>query len=76
MRRPLAPLSVGEHVVPAGVPIMLPSLLLHRHPRAFDDPEHFRPQRFLEGDTERAESAMLPHGGARGAAWGSRWPTR
>jgi cytochrome P450 len=63
MRRPLAPLRVGDHVLPAGVPVMLPSLLLHRHPRAFADPERFRPQRFLEGDVRRAEAAILPFGG-------------
>jgi cytochrome P450 len=63
VRRSLAPLTVGEHVVPAGVPIMLPSLLVQRHRRAFDDPEEFRPERFLEGDVERVEAAMLPYGG-------------
>lgn len=63
VRRPLAPLAVGDHVLPAGVPILLPSLILHRHRRAFDDPQRFRPERFLEGDVARAESAMLPFGG-------------
>jgi cytochrome P450 len=63
MRRPLQPLAVGDHVLPAGVPIMLPSLLLHRHRSAFADPETFRPQRFLEGDVARAEAAILPFGG-------------
>lgn len=63
MRRPLAPLAVGDRVLPAGVPIMLPSLPLRRHPDAFPDAETFRPQRFLEGDVARAEAAMLPFGG-------------
>jgi cytochrome P450 len=63
VRRPLAPLAVGDHVLPAGVPIMLPSLLLHRHPSAFPDAEAFRPERFLEGDVARAEAAILPFGG-------------
>jgi cytochrome P450 len=63
VRRPLAPLAVGGHVLPAGVPVMLPSLQLHRHPRAFADPQRFRPQRFLEGDVAAAEAAIMPFGG-------------
>ncbi|HEV7770723.1 MAG TPA: cytochrome P450 [Solirubrobacterales bacterium] len=60
LRRLTKPMQVGKWLLPAGATAMLPTSLLHRDPRGFEDPERFRPQRWL-GD--RAGGAYFPFGG-------------
>jgi cytochrome P450 len=63
LRRLREPRAVGGHRLPAGVVTMVPIPLLHRDPRAFPDPDAFRPDRWRDG---AAASAFLPFGdGAR-----------
>jgi cytochrome P450 len=55
-----APRVIAGHALPAGVTVVLPTPLLHRDPRAFADPDVFRPGRDGEAGT------FLPFGaGAR-----------
>jgi cytochrome P450 len=61
MVRPLmAPLTVAGHDLPPGVVLTLPIPLVHRDPRVFDEPDAFRPERFLDG---RHPDAFVPFGG-------------
>ena len=62
--RPLiAPLTVSGHDLPAGVVLTLPIPLVHRDPRVFDEPDAFRPERFL--DRPHPEAFVPFGGGAR-----------
>ncbi|HVV91100.1 MAG TPA: cytochrome P450 [Solirubrobacterales bacterium] len=47
LRRLTAPRRIGGFDLPAGVDVMVPSTLVHRDPRAFEDPDAFRPGRWL-----------------------------
>jgi cytochrome P450 family 135 len=60
LRRLAEPRDVAGHRLPAGVVTMMPTPLLHRDPRAFPDPDAFRPERWTTG--EAAEAAYLPFG--------------
>jgi cytochrome P450 len=46
LRRLTAPRRVGGFDLPAGVDVMVPSTLLHRDPRGFEDPDGFHPERW------------------------------
>jgi cytochrome P450 len=59
--RPLvAPLTVAGHDLPAGAVMTLPIPLVHRDHRVFDDPDAFRPERFLD---QPHPKAFVPFGG-------------
>jgi cytochrome P450 family 135 len=59
--RPLqAPFTVAGHELPPGAALTLPILLVHRDRRVFDDPEAFRPERFLDAPHP---DAFVPFGG-------------
>lgn len=66
--------------IAAGAVVMAPVRLIHRMHRFWDEPERFRPERFLPGNRERIERhSYLPFGlGPRmciGAAFGNREAT-
>jgi cytochrome P450 family 135 len=61
LRELTGPRQVGAHALPAGTPVALPSLLLHRDPHAFPEPHAFRPERFAGGP--RPGIPYLPFGG-------------
>ena len=64
LRRLAAPREVAGHRLPAGVVVMLPVPLLHRDPRAFADPDAFRPDRWAAADPDAGP--FVPFGcGAR-----------
>jgi enediyne biosynthesis protein E7 len=60
-RRTLAEDVLGGFAVPPGTNVLLPLYLLHRHPRYWQDPDRFWPQRFAsEHDAERPRFAYMP----------------
>jgi cytochrome P450 len=60
-RKLSAPLVVGGRRYAAGTVLMPCIFLLHRNPAVYDDPEEFRPERFLDG--QPATYAWIPFGG-------------
>jgi cytochrome P450 len=61
LRRLREPMAVAGRVLPAGVNIFVPSVLLHHDPRLFPEPERFLPERW--GTADAAEEAYFPFGG-------------
>jgi cytochrome P450 len=61
VRRLLVPMDVLGHRLPAGVIATIPTLLVHRDPQAFPDPDAFRPQRFLSDGAR--DTPHIPFGG-------------
>lgn len=58
-RTALAADEIAGHAIPAGALIILSPSLLHRHPDLWEEPEAFRPERFL-GSVDRG--AFMPFG--------------
>jgi hypothetical protein len=50
LRRLLEPMQVAGRELPAGATVLVPTSLVHRDPRGFQDPEHFEPERWLADD--------------------------
>lgn len=57
----LAPLTLGEHVIPAGMHVAANSYGVHRRPDIFPDPDTFAPRRFL--DAKPDHFSWIPFGG-------------
>ena len=66
MRRLTRPISLAGHDLPPGAVLMAPSLLLHRDPGQFPEPETFRPDRFASG----VHGPFFPYGGGERACIG------
>ncbi|WP_132058147.1 cytochrome P450 [Halorussus amylolyticus] len=62
-REPAKDVTFGDYAVPEGSLLVLPTWVLHRDDRFWDDPEAFRPERWLEADRDRPEYAYFPFGG-------------
>ena len=62
-REPAEDVDVGDYSIPEGSLLVLPTWVLHRDERFWDDPEAFRPERFLTEDADRPEYAYVPFGG-------------
>jgi cytochrome P450 len=60
-RKLSAPLVVGGRRYPRGTVLMPCIFLLHRNPEVYDEPEEFRPERFLDG--QPSTYAWIPFGG-------------
>jgi cytochrome P450 len=60
-RRLRAGVELEGHRIPAGSVLMVSVHLLHRDPRLYEDPDEFRPERFLEGEEEGG--VWIPFGG-------------
>jgi cytochrome P450 len=67
-RRVLADATIGGYHVPAGSAVIMSQWVLHRDPRWWDEPDQFRPQRWLDGQAKpRPDYAYFPFGaGPRG----------
>jgi cytochrome P450 len=61
LRRLSAPRRIGRHDLPAGVDVMVPSTIVHRDPRGFDDPDGFHPERWRSAAPPQAP--FFPFGG-------------
>jgi cytochrome P450 len=62
-RRLAAPLTVGGWDLPAGIGVAPCALLIQRRADVFDEPERFRPERWLEDGAGDMRAAWLPFGG-------------
>lgn len=63
-REPAHDVEIGGYEIPAGSLVTLPTWVLHRDERFWDDPEQFRPERFLDGGRDdRPAYAYFPFGG-------------
>jgi cytochrome P450 len=62
-RRALEADTLGGFAVPAGTDILLPTYVIHRHPRYWHEPEAFLPERFAPGgEGQGASFAYIPFG--------------
>jgi cytochrome P450 len=73
LRKLNAPLSLGEYIVPAGYAVAPATVLAHYNPANFDDPETFRPERFLENDF--SPFVYMPFGGGHRRCIGAAFAT-
>jgi cytochrome P450 len=63
-RETLKPVEIGGYPVPAGAIVIMPQWVVQRDPRWYDQPDEFRPERWLDGLVERLpEFAYFPFGG-------------
>jgi cytochrome P450 len=63
-RRAVAPDEINGYPVPAKAILMPSQWVTHRHPAFWEEPDQFRPQRFLPGHTaDRPKFAYFPFGG-------------
>jgi cytochrome P450 len=63
--------EVGGYRLPAGATVLLSPYVTHRHPRFWEDPERFEPERFSSGHPARPRYAYFPFGGGPRACIGS-----
>lgn len=61
-RKALAPIEVGDYLLPTGSVLMVPIYLIHGDPEIHPDPEEFQPERFLGVNLEQS-GAWMPFGG-------------
>jgi cytochrome P450 len=64
------PITMGEHHFPAGTMLMVVISAVHRQPELYDDPESFRPERFLQ--QRPTFYGHIPFGGGEHRCLGDR----
>jgi cytochrome P450 family 110 len=73
LRKLKSPLQLGEYTIPAGIAVAPATVLAHHSAANFENPESFRPERFLENDF--SPFVYMPFGGGHrrciGAAFAS-----
>lgn len=65
------PITLAGHKLPAGQPVLLPFFAIQRSPRLWQDPDSFKPERFLGADTAAAAAAAAAVAAAKGSAAGA-----
>jgi cytochrome P450 len=62
-RETVAPMEIGGYSMPLGSTIIFSQWVMHRDPRYYDDPDVFRPERWLDGLADRLPpGAYFPFG--------------
>jgi cytochrome P450 len=73
LRKLKTPLTLGEYRLPAGVAVAPATVLAHYNPSTYENPELFRPERFIERSYSPFQ--YMPFGGGHrrciGAAFAS-----
>jgi hypothetical protein len=67
------PMQLGPYSLPAGQPVLIPFFAIHRSPRLWEDPDAFKPERWLAGEDAAAAAAAevgTAGSGEAGAAGG------
>ncbi|MEU6704431.1 cytochrome P450 [Streptomyces wuyuanensis] len=73
-RRAVAEAVVGGHTIPAGADVVVAPWVTHRHPRYWEDPDRFDPERFAPGtEKDRPRYAWFPFGGGPRACIGQHF---
>ncbi|MDX2036323.1 MAG: cytochrome P450 [Isosphaeraceae bacterium] len=63
-REAIEPIEIGGYPIKPGTTIYMSEWVIHRDPRNFDDPESYRPERWLDGLEKRIHRyAYFPFGG-------------
>lgn len=71
--------TLAGYDIPAGTRLGLPILLIHRHPKFWDNPDEFRPERWLENPEPKHRFAYFPFSGGSRTCIGYRfamWETK
>ncbi|GAX81208.1 hypothetical protein CEUSTIGMA_g8640.t1 [Chlamydomonas eustigma] len=55
-------LQLGQYSVPKGTPILISIMALHKDPALWEDPEAFKPERFMPGSNSVKPNAFIPFG--------------
>jgi cytochrome P450 len=62
-RTSIAPCNIGGYDFPSGTTVLASQWVMHRDPRYYDDPDAFRPERWLDGLADRLPAgAYFPFG--------------
>jgi len=62
-RTAIAPFTIGGHEFGAGETVLMSQWVMHRDPRYYDEPDAFRPERWLDGLADRLPpGAYFPFG--------------
>ncbi|MFE5296361.1 cytochrome P450 [Streptomyces sp. NPDC056632] len=73
-RRAVEATEIDGYAIPAGADVIVSSWVTHRHPRYWDDPERFDPDRFTpEAEAARPRYAWFPFGGGPRACIGQHF---
>jgi cytochrome P450 len=63
-REALQACTLGGYEIPAGATVIMSQWIMHRHPRYFDNPEEFHPDRWANGLLQRiSKYVYFPFGG-------------
>lgn len=64
IRRTVAPDKIGGYDIPSNAIIYISPYLIHRHPKIWDEPERFNPERFSKKSSiQRHAFSYIPFGG-------------
>ena len=73
-RESIGPFELGGYAFPAGMTIFISPWILHRNPRYFEEPDAFRPQRWMGNLVhELPRFAYMPFGGGPRICIGQRF---
>ncbi|HTD53077.1 MAG TPA: cytochrome P450 [Thermoanaerobaculia bacterium] len=73
-REAVADCALGGYAIPARATIYFSPWVLHRDPRWFEEPDRFRPERWLDGSAARLPKyVFLPFGGGPRVCIGERF---
>lgn len=76
VRECIEDLEIGGYFMPKGSQAFLPQWVVHRDPRFFEEPEQYRPERFLPGSPEGLNHfAFFPFGGGPRSCIGNHYST-
>ena len=53
-------LKVDGYVIPKGTPVVIPTLLMHRHPKYWENPDTFDPTRFYADNPGGSNFSFIP----------------
>ncbi|KAK7715681.1 hypothetical protein SLS63_011357 [Diaporthe eres] len=66
-KTPEAGMYIDGHWIAGGTTVAVPAYTAHRNPDIFDEPEEFRPERWLGDGAKRAQASFIPFStGGRG----------